>query len=161
MSFNLSDMIFAVINFALMAYILSKVLFKPILKILDDRQSQIQAIQQQALEARQEAEASQEQYGFEMKKLRVQTQEIMDRALKAGEENKNAILAEAKANADSLMQRAREELNLEKEKAKIELRSEVAELAVLAAGKLVNQNLRPEDHEKLIDDFIIEVGEQM
>lgn len=161
MSFNLSDMIFAVINFAVMAFILNKLLFKPVMKLLDDRQNMIDSIHRQAQEAKQEAEADREQYGLEMKNLRIQTQEIMDRALKAGEENKNTIIAEAKANAEIMMKRAREELELEKEKAKNELRSEIAELAVLAAGKLVQQTMRAEDHEKLIEDFIHEVGEPM
>jgi len=158
-SFNLSDMLFAIINFAAMAFILNKVLFKPVLKVLDDRQNMINAVHRQAWEAKQEAEADREQYSLEMKKLRIQTQEIMERALKAGEESKNIIIADAKANAESMMQRTREELELEKEKAKQELRSEVAELAVLAAGKLVQQTLRAEDHEKLIEEFIHEVGD--
>ena len=73
-------------------------------------------------------------------------QEIVNNAVKVGEETKNQIISEAKDSAAKLMQKAQEEIQREKEQALAEIRNEVANLAVLAAGKIIGKTITADDH---------------
>ena len=85
-------------------------------------------------------------------------QEIVNNAVKVGEETKNQIISEAKDSAAKLMQKAQEEIQREKEQALAEIRNEVANLAVLAAGKIIGKTITADDHKKLVDQYIQGVG---
>lgn len=156
MELNISDMLFAVVNFLIMAFLLTKLLYKPVINIMNKRQEQIQEIHNQAHVLREKAEESFLQSEEEVAVARKNAQEIVNKAVKVGEESKAALIAEAKETAESLLDKARLEIENEKEKMKVELRSEVAVLSMMAAGKLLNRNLNTKDHEYLIQEFISE-----
>ena len=67
--------------------------------------------------------------------------------------------AEAREEAAKLTKKAQEEISREKSEALNELRSEVANLAVLAAGKIVGKSIDVKDHENMVNNFVKEVGE--
>lgn len=156
MEFNISDMLFAAVNFLIMAFLLTKLLYKPVINILDKRQEQIEEIHNQAHVLQEKAEESFFQSEEEIAVARKTAQEIINKAVKTGEESKAALIKEAKETAESLLNKARLEIENEKEKMKVELRSEVAVLSMMAAGKLLNRTLNPKDHEALIQEFISE-----
>jgi len=159
MSVNFHDMIWAIINFLILVAILHKFLYKPIIGMLDSRKQAIQSQLDQASEARNEAMQVKEEYTREMQNARQEAQEIINRATKLAEVSKSGILQEAKAESEKVLKRAQEEINLEKEKAKAELRNEVASLAVLAAGRVLERTIKTEDHEQMIRQFVQEVGD--
>lgn len=158
MQINVPDLVWSIINFIALVFILKIFLYKPILGMLDARKEEIAGKYRQADEARNEAMSLKDEYVQEMQKAKAEAQEIINQASKLGEEAKASIIAEARINATNLTDKAKEEIRLEKEKAKAELRNEVADLAVLAAGKVLEKTLQPEDHAKLISEFISEVG---
>jgi F-type H+-transporting ATPase subunit b len=65
----------------------------------------------------------------------------------------------ARKEAQETITRAREEIVLERDKARVELKNEVVELAVEIAGKVVREELTPARHQKLLDEFLAGVGE--
>lgn len=152
------DIVWSIINFLVLVAILNKFLYKPILGMLDARKTEIQSKYQQADEARNEALKVKEEYLKEMQNAKREAQEIITKAGKLGEDTKEEIIAEARENATKVSKKALEEIRLERDKAKAELRDEVAALAVLAAGKILDKTIQPEDHAKMIQEFVSEVG---
>lgn len=159
MSVNIHDMIWAIINFIVLVAILNKFLYKPILGMLDARKQDIKNQLDEAADARNEAVKVKDEYTREMQNARQEAQEIISKATKLAEESKSGILQEARAESEKVLKKAQEEIRLEKEKAKAELRNEVASLAVLAAGKVLERTIKPEDHEQMIRQFVQEVGD--
>ncbi len=159
MEIHIPDIVWAIINFFVLVAILNKFLYKPLLGMLDARKKDIQDKHEQAETARQEAQAIKEEYLKEMQNAKREAQDIITKAAKLGDDTKNEIIAEARESATKLTKKAQEEIRLEKEKAKNELRDEVASLAIMAAGKVLDRTINREDHDKLIREFVNEVGD--
>jgi len=158
MQINIPDVVWSIINFLVLVAILRIFLYKPIVGMLDARKNEIQEKYRQADEARNEALKMKEEYLQEMQNAKREAQEIIAKASKLGEDTKEEIIAQARESAAKLTQKAQAEIQLEKERAKAELRDEVAALAILAAGKILDKTIQPEDHEKMIREFVSEVG---
>jgi F-type H+-transporting ATPase subunit b len=152
------DLIWAIINFIVLLAILYKFLYGPIMRTMESRENEIKRNITQAEEMRVEAEASRAQLQEALNDARKEAQEIVNNAVKVGEETKNQIISEAKDSAAKLMQKAQEEIQREKEQALAEIRNEVANLAVLAAGKIIGKTITADDHKKLVDQYIQGVG---
>lgn len=159
LSIHLPDMVYAIINFLILVAILNKFLYKPVTKMLDERKNEIKNNLSQAELAKQEAEKLKEEYAGQIQNAKTEANEIITRANKMGEETKNEIVAQAKQEAEKISQKAQEEIKLEKTKALTEIRDEVASLAILAAEKIISKKIDSKDQEKMIKDFVKEVGD--
>lgn len=159
MSIEPSTVIFAIINFVILFVLLKKFLYKPVFNMLDTRANAIETDLSQAENARKEAEELKAQYEDSLKNAQTKAQEIIQNANKLGEESRAEIVAKAREEAQRASDKAREEINREKEQALKDLRGEVANLAVDAAGKIIGRSVTEADHEKLVSEFITEVGD--
>jgi F-type H+-transporting ATPase subunit b len=83
---------------------------------------------------------------------------MIARATKIAEDSRTEIVAEARAEAEKVTNRARDEINAEKERAMAELRTVVADLALEAAGRLVRAEMGTATQRRLVDDFLAEVA---
>lgn len=159
LQFDIHDLIFSIINFFVLVFILKKFLYKPVLRILDARKEEIQNEYRQAEEVHNEALRLKDEYTEELAKARIEAKEIISQASMVGEENKAQLLLEAREFADILTKKAQEEAELEKEKAKTELRDMVVALAVKAAEKILGKTIQDDDLIRLAQDFINGLGE--
>jgi F-type H+-transporting ATPase subunit b len=159
MGFSVSDMIFAIINFLVLLAILNRFLFKPLLGTMDSRQEQIKAELTSAETAKNEAHQIKEEYTRQMEQAKIDAQQIIERATKIGEETKEELINQARKESAQMTEKAREMIRLEKEEALHQLRDEVSSLVVMAAGKVIDKTIDQEAHEKLIHEFIAEVGD--
>ncbi|MDN5292875.1 MAG: F-type H+-transporting ATPase subunit b [Eubacteriales bacterium] len=159
LGFDVNKFIWALINFLILVFLLKKFAYKPVLNMLDERKRSIEESLTRAEKARDEAERMQKEYEAQLAQAREEAQRIIEQATKLGEQMKEEILANAQAEASKAIQRAQEEIAREREKAVVALREEVANLAVLAAGKVLGRAISVEDHEKMIKEFIAEVGD--
>lgn len=159
MQIDYHDLIWAIINFAVLLAILYKFLYGPLLGMMEKRQNEIKNNISQAEDIRKEAENLRAQFTAELDKARRDAQEMITNATRIGEETKNQIISEAKDNAAKIAQKAQEEILREKEQALADLRNEVASLAILAAGKVLGKTMTVEEHRQLVDKYIQEVGE--
>lgn len=153
------EIIWSIINFLVLVAILNKFLYKPLLGMLEKRKEDIANRYEEAEAAKSEAQRLKEQYTEEMQNAKREAQEIITKASKLAEDTRAEMLRESREESVKIMKKAQEEIRLEKEKAKAELREEISGLAVMAAGKVLNRTLRPEDHEKMIREFVNEVGD--
>ncbi|MDD2212267.1 MAG: F0F1 ATP synthase subunit B [Clostridia bacterium] len=159
MSFSVSDMIWAIINFLILVVILNKFLFKPLLKTMDARKDEIKQDLDAAAQANAEAQKTKEEYLKQMEEAKADAQQIIVQATKIGEETREKLVNQAQEEASRMAEKAREMIRLEKDEALRQLRDEVASLVVMAAGKVIEQTIDLEAHEQLIREFIAEAGD--
>lgn len=158
LTFN-ATILMQMINFLLLLVLLRLVAYKPLLKVLEERQKYVANTIAQAENQRAEAEKIKAEYEAEMRRAREQAQAIIERATKAGEEQAQEIIAQAKAEAERVKESALADIQREREKAIAELRDQVASLALLVAGKVIREGLDAKAHERLIQDAVKEVGQ--
>lgn len=154
---DLPKLIFQVVNFLLLLYLLNRFLFKPVLKLLDERESRIRKGLEDAEAAARDRELARAEREAALDEARKEAQAMVARANKIAEDSRAEILAEAKAQADKVTARAREEITAEKDKAMAELRATVADLALQAAGRLVRSEMDTPTQRRLVEDFLKEV----
>jgi F-type H+-transporting ATPase subunit b len=154
---DLPKLIFQVVNFLLLLYLVNRFLFKPVLKLLDERESRIRKGLEDAEAAARDRELARAEREAALDEARKEAQAMVARANKIAEDSRAEILAEAKAQADKVTARAREEITAEKDKAMAELRATVADLALQAAGRLVRSEMDTPTQRRLVEDFLKEV----
>jgi len=148
-----------IVDFIILLVFLRLVVYKPLVKVLGDRSEHIAGNIAAAEQERQEAEQLKAGYEAEMRRAREQTQEIIQKATKAGEDQALEIIENAKNEAGRIKDAALAEIEREKQKAVAELREQVATLSVLVAGKIINKNMTNQIQRSMIDNFIKEAGE--
>ncbi len=158
MSIDPSTMIWSIINFLILLAILYKFLYNPVLNVLDKRKEEVANNLSHAEATRKQAEDMFADYRKQLADASAEADGIMAKANKAAEQAKNELISEARNEAAAITKKAQEDIQREKEQAMKEVRDEIAGLAVLAAGKVLEKSLTKEDHEKMINDFVVEVG---
>ncbi|MFY9432419.1 MAG: F0F1 ATP synthase subunit B, partial [Thermacetogeniaceae bacterium] len=159
MDLNFSTVIWAIINFLVILAILYKFAYNPVMKFLDNRSEEIANNIAEAERNRSESEALLKEYQEKIAQASNEAQEIIARANKVTEEERNRILAQTRDEAAALLERARQEIQRERDEALFAVRQEVSTLAVMAAEKILSRNLSTEDNKRIVDDFLNEVGE--
>jgi len=153
---NLPLLIAFVINFAILFTLLSVFLYKPVLKMLDERQARIKESMEQAENMRQQAARSEEEIKAHLENARKEGQAIIAQATQIGERLKQEARENARQETESLINKARLEIQRERDKALAELRKEFADIAILAAEKVIGETLDKEKHRKVIDEVLKE-----
>ncbi len=151
-------MIWTIITFLVLVLVLRLVAWKPILALLDAREKKIQGDIDSAASNREEAEKTMSEVRDKLDKARKEANEIVASARSQAERVKDETLAATKEEGAALIQRAKEEIALERDKAAQALREEFADLAVQAAGQIIGQKLSPKEHNNIIRKTIGEIN---
>jgi len=154
-----STIIFAIINFAILVVGLKVFLYKPVCNMLDSRREEVINNLNSAEEAKLEAQKLKDEYAAQIQNARAEAQDIINQAAKIGEQTKADIVTEAREEASRLTAKAQAEIAREKTEALNEIRNEIADLAVLAASKVVGKTIDVADHQNMVNNFVKEVGE--
>lgn len=157
-SLNGYKFIMAFLNLIILFIVLRKVLFRPVMKFMDDR---TKAIENSIADAeKQKAEACQMKADYEaqLKAAKTESKKIIDAAAAKSAARQAEMIAEAQRQADELLLRAREEIETEREQMLKDVRSEVASLAFAAASKVLEANLDNESNRQLVKRFIDKAG---
>ena len=156
---NLGLTIWTIVLFALFAFVLTKVGWKPLLALIEERERSIRSAVETAQQAQTEAQALLVQHKETIREAGRQREEIVKRALADADQLKADLAAQAKAEAENMIRRAKEQIEREKRLAIQEIRQRVADLAIEAASRIVKSSLTPDVQRKLVDDFIAELPE--
>ncbi len=159
MEIHPSTIIFAIINFAILVVGLKVFLYKPVCNMLDSRREEVINNLNSAEEAKLEAQKLKDEYAAQIQNARAEAQDIINQAAKIGEQTKADIVTEAREEASRLTAKAQAEIAREKTEALNEIRNEIADLAVLAASKVVGKTIDVADHQNMVNNFVKEVGE--
>lgn len=153
---NLPQLIAQIVNFFILLFILRLLLYKPILRMLDERRQRIAEGLNAAEIARAEAAQSQANMQAQLEEARKESQGVIANA----QEIANRIQAEAREQAnrdrEAALERARTEIQLERDRALAELRGEFADITVLAAERVIGQSLDKQAHQRIIDETLAE-----
>jgi F-type H+-transporting ATPase subunit b len=147
------------VAFILLVLVLNRFAFKPILGMIDQRQAEVVATQEQLAADRAASQAARADYEQRLRNIEAEAREHIQQAVKEAQVLRDQIATEARAQGEALVARAQEEIEREKRKAVIELRTEMAELAVAAASKIIGRTIDPQAQRELLGDFINEVGQ--
>ncbi len=153
---NLPLLVVFVINFSILFALLGIVLYKPVLKMLDERQAKIKESLEQAEKIKEQTAHTEEEIRAHMEEARKEGQHIIAQAAQIGEKLKQEAAEGARKEAEVLINKARSETELERDKAMNELRADFAEIAILAAEKVIKETLDSKRHRKLIDEVLDE-----
>ena len=147
------------LNTLILFLILKKILFVKVKEFIDARQMEVDKMYADADTAMAEAERLKNIYSESVAGARDEAQRIVTDARRSAQDQADAILAEARAEAAVLREKAEADIVSEKKKAVNEIKDEISDIAILIAEKGVEKEITPADHEKLIAQFIDRVGE--
>ena len=151
------ELLFQIINTVILFLVLKKLLFKPVLNIIEKRENMIQDDLATGVKAKNEGIALKKEYEEKVSLAKEEGKEIIKQATSRAEEKSNQIIADAQAEASS--SKATKEIAQQKEQAIAEIRNDISDIAILAASKVLEEDIDKSKHEDLIQKFIKEVGE--
>lgn len=149
--------LWTLITFLILLVILRKAAWKPLLGALKAREEKIGTALQEAEDAQQEGRRLLEENRRQLALAEEQSQRVIREGREMGERLKAEIVDKANVSSRHMIDQAREEIRREKDAALGQLRAEVADLAVMAAGKLLDANLDNAASRKLVDAAIREL----
>ena len=153
---NLPLLVVFVVNFIILFVLLRLFLFKPVLKMLDERATRTREAMELADTTKKEFEQARETVGKQIEKGRQEAQAIIAQAVQAGERLKEESREEARKQAQAIVDRTRAELEAERDKILGDLRREFVDIAIAAAEKVIKETLDKEKHRKLIEETLRE-----
>ena len=156
---NFWTALFVLLNTLAIFFVAKKFLFKPVMKIIKDRQDEIDGMYQAAGDAKKQAEAMRGEYQQKLTAAQQTSERIVKEAVSRGQAREEEILRKANADAAAIMDKASADIALEKKKAINDAKDEISDLAMAIAGKVVERELTDDDQSALIDRFIQDLGD--
>lgn len=148
------------INFGILVAALTFLLYRPMLKMLDERKARIKTSLEQAEQIQQRLARTEEDVRSRLDTARQEAQAVVNQAVEIGERLKNEARQEAENQTESLIARARREIGREREESLEALRREFVDLSLLAAQKVLGESLDKEKHRRLIEEVLEESAAQ-
>ncbi|MCR5135099.1 MAG: F0F1 ATP synthase subunit B [Clostridiales bacterium] len=157
---DLKEFIFYLINFAILVGVLAKFLYKPFLNILDERRKKIQDALDSAEAMNRRADEKMDAYTKRIANVESEGREIIREAKSKADQEARAILDEAGERASRMITDARDEIERDKAKARADMKGEIRDLALLAASRILEEEIAPnERQEQIVDQILKEQGE--
>lgn len=144
--------------FVVLFLLLGKFAFPAITKLMDERSAKIRESLEKSEDTRIEAERMLEEYKLQMAEARQEASKVIEQGKQVAEAMKTEIMAKASEEAAVIVEKAKQTIDVERKAAVAELRTSVAELSVAVAGKIIGEKLSADDHAKLIEQYVAEVG---
>ena len=151
--------LFTLINMILTFALLRKFLFKPVKKMIDDRQAEIDGLYADAASSKKEAEAMKAEYQSQLADANAQRDAILRDAAAKAQRREEDVLAAANREADAIREKARADIVREKKQALNDVKDDISGIAVAIAEKVVEKELHTQDQEQLISSFIDRLGD--
>ena len=158
-SVNLWQILVSLCNLLIMFLILRRFLFEPVQRMLSERQQQVDDVYAAADRDRADAGSMRTQYEHRLAQARDEADGIVRNATQTAQRRGEEIVNEASAQAAHLKQKAQQEIALERRQMLTDVRSEISDMAVSIASKVVEREINAADHASLVDEFIRNVGE--
>lgn len=158
-SVNLWQMLASLLNLVLLFLLIKKFLYKPVKKMLLQRQSTIEGNFAEAEKAKEAALLDQKAYEEKLADAKGEADRVIKSAVDIAAQRERDILEDAKEKADGIIRRAEADAILEKKKAEDAIRREIVEVSSALTEKMLEREITKDDHKQLIDSFIESIGE--
>lgn len=158
---NFFTALFILLNTLIIFFVARKYLFGPVMKIIQDRQKEIDGMYADADEAKVQASQLRSEYEEKQAQASETSQRIVREAVARGQSREEEILRQANAEAAAILEKASDDIAQQKKKAVNDAKNEISSLAMDIAGKVVGRSLDAKDQKALVDRFIEELGDQV
>jgi len=158
LSFDTGLMIWTWITFIIVLVILATKAWRPMIKALENRENFIRESLAEAEAARQEADKIALEYEAMVAKARQEAQAIVSAGKDTAERMKTEILNEAQEKSAGILKQAETQIHAEREKAISEIRTQIVDISLAAAAKILSKSITADDNERLIEDALKEYG---
>ncbi len=159
LSIDLFTALFTLANTIALFLVLKKFLWKPVLKMIDDRQKEIDDLYTDAESAKANAEAMEQEYTQKLAEANDTGNRLVKEAVARGQSREEEIIRQANAEADAIRRKASADIDRERKKAINDAKNEISGIALAIAGKVVGKELTAADQSELVDQFIDDLGE--
>ena len=149
-----AELIAGIIAFSIVFFFVWKWAWPTINKTLEQRQAAIKGQMEQAESAKVDAETLLADYKSQLSGAKAEGSKIIDEARSAADQMKADLVAKAEQDADQIRSKARDEAAAEKSRALADARTQVGEISVDLAGKIVGESLDAKSHQALIDNYL-------
>ena len=153
--------LFVLLNTLTIFFVAKKFLFGPVMKIIDDRQKEIDDMYLEAGTAKSEAQALEAEYKEKLSAASETSERIVKEAVARGQSREEEIIRQANAEASAILDKASADIAMEKKKAINDAKDEISDIALAIAEKVVGRELRDADQSRLVDNFIDELGDEV
>lgn len=158
---NFWTALIVLLNTLTIFFVGKKFLFGPVMKMIQDRQKEIDDMYSDADSARSTAKALEKEYKQKLSTVMETSEQIVKDATARGQAREEAILRQANDEAARIRDKAEADIALERKKAIKDAKDEISDIALAIARKVVGRELNNADQEKLVDTFICELGDQV
>ena len=153
--------LFVLLNTLTIFFVARKFLFNPVMKIIEERQKEIDDMYSDAGQARDKANALQAEYTAKLSDAQAESDRIVKDAVVRAQHREEDIIRQANAEAQSIVDKAVADAALEKKKAINDAKDEISGISLAIAEKVVERQLNAADQQKLIDQFINDLGDAL
>ena len=158
-SVNFWQIIISLANLLILFLIVKKFLFKPVMAVLNQRESEIEGRYDAAGKAAKEADESKKEWEDRLKGAKDEADAILASATENARYRGDKIIEDAKERAEGIVRQAETEADLEYRKASDKIKQEIVEVSGTLAEKMLGREIDTKDHRALIDSFIEEIGD--
>ena len=158
-SLNIWTSIFTLCNLLIVFFVMKKFLFKPVKKMIDDRQKEIDDQYADAEKSKTDAAELKSQYEARLAEANAEKEAILKEAYRKAQLRDEEMLRQAQDKAAATLRRADEQIALEKKRAMNDIKDEVSVMAVDIASAVLARDIKKSEHAELIDSFIENLGE--
>ena len=151
--------LFVLLNTLTIYFVAKKFLFKPVMKMIQDRQQEIDDMYRQADQSKEQAAQLREQYEQQLAEAVQTGARIVKEAVARGQSREGEILRQANRAADAIREKASADIAREKKKAVNDAKDEISSLAMAIAGKVVGAAMNEDRQKQLVDSFLDELGD--
>jgi F-type H+-transporting ATPase subunit b len=158
---DLVSLIWQIVAFAVLIFLLNRMLFRPIRKTLDERSERIRTSMEEAERVKQQVLRADEEYEARIEEANRESLEILGQAREEAREERERIVSEAEAEAQQRRADAQSQIELERRDMLRDARQQVAGLAVLAASRIIDENLDAERNRRLAEQHVADLNEPL
>ncbi len=158
-SVNLWQIVVSLLNLVILFLIIKKFLYQPVKNVLKSRQDKIDEQNNKASEYLSDAERTKAELEAKLNDAENQADNILNEATVNAQRRKEKILDEARDEADAIIRQAKTNAELEMKKAESDIKTQIVDVSFELSKKIIEREINKEDHHKLIDSFIEQIGD--
>jgi len=158
-SVNIWQIVVSLCNLVILFLIVKKFLYKPVCNMLKTREELLAQQKEEAQRSLEEAKSVKEELYEQLKGANERANEILAEASAQAEKRREKIAEDAQREAEAIVRQAKTEAELEKKRAEGEIKTQIVEVSFALGEKLIEREIKEEDHHQLIDSFISQIGD--
>lgn len=159
-SINIWHIVISLANLVILFLILKKLLFKPVKKIVDKRQKELEAEYCKAEKTQAEVDAIKAEWEGKMATAEAEADKIISDAVERADSRNEVMLYESREKADQIIRKAKADIERERKDARETIKKEIVDVSQALSEQIIGREINMDDHRDLIDRAIDRIGEQ-